>query len=240
MSKHQTKKRAVAKTPAQKDLKLRILADIREHLAVYGRTNWKFICEAPDYAPIIGEQAGPSGKRKFMRWVNSVATPLRPDKTRPHEAGGIAAGAMTEARKRARLAAQKNIPAPPSPAYMLRKGPKAEETVNLLAELNRLWWDGMLLRTESMEADEDAPNGERIANVRKFSASIKRRLQVVDTTMRVQSEIWDLRYQKKFYDEIVDIVVNELADQPEKQKVVIERIAKLNETAGMTTFVDRE
>jgi hypothetical protein len=240
MPKRPTQKRAVAKTQAQMDLKLRILADIAEHLAVYGRTNWKAICEAPDYAPIIGEQAGPSGKRKFMRWVNSVATPLRPDRTRPHEAAGVAGEAMAEARRRARLAARKNVPAPPSPAYMLRKGPKAEETINLLTDLERLWWDSILLRTESVEADEQAPSGERITNVRKFSGSIKRRMEVINTTMRVQGEIWDLKYQKKFYDEIIDIIVNVLADQPEKQQLVIERIVKLNETAGMTTFVDRK
>jgi hypothetical protein len=216
------------------DLKAQILADIAAHVRVYGRASWELVREKPEYAPVIGKEAGEAGRRKFYRWVDVVCEPMGDDLTSPHagrQENGVALGA---AQKRALLAAQKNIPAAPSPAYLMRKGKDADNSINFLAMVERLLADGEKLRATSVKADETAADGEKIANPFMFEKSITARLRVMDTALRVMQEIWDLDYQQRFYDAIVSIIVEELAPYPEAQRRAIERLAELNAKRGMT------
>lgn len=221
-------------------LKDRILAEIAAHLRVYGRARWELIRERPEFSSIIGKPAGKVGERKFFRWVEAVARgPLKQD-----GGGGVfegtaaAAAAMDDGRRRALLAAQRNIPAAPSPSYLVRKGPDAEQGINFLAMLGQVIADINKLRSLAIRADDSQPDGEKVINPHIFGQSIDKRLKAMDTALRTMQEIWDLQYQQRFYDEIVAIIVEEMAAYPEAQERAIRRLAELNKRRGMTMYAD--
>lgn len=216
------------------DLKSKILVAIADHVCVYGRHEWDRVRERPEFSRLIGKAAGDNGKRRFWRWVNAVCEPTPADKTRPHEARDVAAEALSLATERARLAAQQNIPAAPSPAYMMRAGAKASQNIDFLAGVSGIWEDAERLREHAMAPDPDSADGKRIDDPKAFDASIRRRIEVMESALHVMREIWDLEYQKRFYEGISDIIVGELAPVPEIQERVIVRLEELNRSRGMT------
>lgn len=228
---------------ASQDLKDRILAEIAAHVRVYGRAQWDKVRERPEFAHVIGKEAGPAGRRKFFRWVDTVCAP-RPDDAdgpgRPHEGREASGEALSDAQKRALLAAQKNIPAAPSPAYLMRKGADADNQINFLAIVHEIMGDVTKLRAMSLKDDPDAPDGtgKRISNPHLFGQAIDKRLRVMETALKVMQEIWDLQYQQRFYDEITSIIVEELTIYPDIQERVIRRLADLNNRRGMTLFAE--
>jgi len=220
-----------------REIKDRVLVDIAAHVRVYGRTRWDLVREKPEFAEFVGKAAGDSGKTRFFRWAGQVLEGVPPERGgpgRPFECGDAAQSVVDEGTKRARLAAQKNIPAAPSPAYLMRKGAEAENQINFLAVVHELMADVLKLRAMSVTPDQTAANGERIKNPHLFTQSIAQRLRVMDTALKVMQEIWDLQYQQRFYEEITGIIVEELAGFPEVQERVIRRLADLNNRRGMT------
>lgn len=220
------------------DLKARILAEIAAHVPIYGRRQWDRIRERPEFAHLIGRASGSKGRRKFWRWVSAVCEPTPADQTRPHEARDAATGALEEATKRARLAAQQNLPAAPSPAYLMRAGAQAAKNIDFLAAVNTIWADAERLREHAMALDEAAPDGKRIEDAKLFDASIRRRVEVMESALGVMREIWDLQYQQRFYDGITDIIVEELSGVPEIQERVVRKLIDLNNSRGMTMHAE--
>jgi hypothetical protein len=220
----------------ERELKLQILADIAAHVEIYGRQNWDEIRERPEYADLIGKAAGESGKRKFFRWVKSVCEPMPADKTRPREGRQVADDAMKSATRRARRAAMKNLPAAPSPAYMLRAGAQAERNIDYLAEAILVWEDIKQLREDAIVADDTVACGWRIQKWSRFNKSITLRLRAMDTFTRLRSEIYDLSYMERFIEGVGDIIVGELEPYPDVQERVIAKLEALNKSAGMTPF----
>jgi len=224
------------------DIKDRIYAEIVAHLRVYGRERWDLIREKPEYAPYIGKEAGAVGKRKFFRWVGHVTNGI-PDphvgvQGRHKETPDAAHDALDDGRRRALAAAQKNIPAAPSPAYMMRKGAEADNQINFLAVVHDLMRDANKMRAASVTPDEAAEDGEKIKNFHLFGQAFDKRLRLMETALKVMQEIWDLQYQQRFYDAIVAIIVEELAPYPEAQERAIRRLADLNSRRGMTLYAD--
>lgn len=223
------------------DLKARILAEIAAHVRVYGRAQWDLIREQPEFAPIIGKVAGDGGRRKFFRWVSNVCSTDQnvPGRPGPLKDGhGQAFDALSDAQKRALLAAQKNIPAAPSPAYLMRKGAEAENQLNFLAIVHELMRDALKMRAAAVVADQTADDGEKIKNYHLFGQAFDKRLRLMETALKVMQEIWDLQYQQRFYDEITEIIVTELATFPDVQERVIRRLADLNNRRGMTLYAE--
>lgn len=222
-----------------RELKLRILAEIAAHVSVYGRDRWDLIRERPEFAHVIGKAAGPSGKRRFFRWVEAVVGGPGADaggQGRPIEYGEASAVALNEGRRRALLAAQKNLPAAPSPAYMTRAGPRAEANLDFLVMLGGTVADVEKMRAAAVKPDEARPDGEKITNLHVFDRSIDKRLKLIDTALRVMQEVWDLQHQQRFYDEIVAIIVEVMAPYPEAQAEAIRRLENLNSRRGMTLY----
>jgi hypothetical protein len=214
------------------DLKRRVMAEIATHVETHGRKDWDLIREKFEYAHVIGKAAGPSGKRKFTRWVKAVCEPRAVDKTRPHEGRDVSQQALQRATKRARAAGEK-LGFVPSPAYMLRAGAEAENHVDFLAGLHELWADANQLRDKAYVEDATAPEGYRL-KVGVMSTSIKRRVDVINLGVKVMREVYDLEEQIRFYDVIVDIILTELDPHPETQRRVIERLEELNQRRGVT------
>lgn len=219
--------------PSSAEMKRKILVAISDHMVEHGRHHWNLVRERPEFAPVIGKESGPAGQRKFYRWVAQVSQPIPPDKTRPHEARQVAENAMEIASLRARSAADQNLPAVPTPSYFLRAGADAERQVNLLAVVNQTLIDAERLRDHAMRPDENTPGGAAIANEKAFDASIRRRLDVVQTAVNLRREIYDLEYYEKFYRAVGDIIIEELSAFPEVQGRVIERLAEFSRSQGM-------
>jgi hypothetical protein len=226
---------------SETELKDRILAEIAAHVRVNGRTRWDLVRERPEFAHVIGKAAGAAGRRKFFRWVDTVCGGVKErddGRGHPHEAGEFAAEVIDDAKARARVHAQKHIPAAPSPAYLARTGAAGDESINFLAVVHELMRDAMKIRTLSVKPDPEAPDGEKITNPHLFGQAFDKRLKLMDSALRVMQEIWDLRYQQQFYEAIEGIIVEEMAPFPEVQRRVIERLAELNKRRGMTMYAD--
>lgn len=226
----------MADDPALKD---RILAEIAAHIRVYGRGKWDRVREHPDFAPVIGKAAGPAGRRKFYRWVDLVCAGIPSAERYGWDVARKEATAnLSDAQKRAMVAAQKNIPAAPSPSYLVRKGADADNSINFLTVIHDLMRDVDKLRAMSVRADPNAPDGESVRNPMIFGQQIDKRLRIMETALKVMQEIWDLQYQQRFYDEITSIIVEELVGVPEIQERVIRRLADLNNRRGMTMYAE--
>jgi hypothetical protein len=217
-------------------IKARALAAIAEHIQVYGRKHWDLVRERPEFEAVIGKAAGQNGKRTFYRWVEAVSKPMPPDTTRPHEGRAVADQALATATERARLAAQQNLPAAPSPAYMMGAGAQATKNIDFLAEIDRMWDDILRLRSQSIDAGDGSPGSEVITDPKAFDRTISRRAEVMQTAVRVMQEIWDLQEHQRLYEAITSIIVEDLASVPEIQQRVVAKIAELNKTRGMTSF----
>jgi hypothetical protein len=217
-------------------LKAKVLAEIAAHVAIYGRRNWDLIRENPQYAHLIGREAGESGKRTFWRWVNAACGVPPVDKTRPHEGREAATAALAAATERARAAALKHLPAAPSPAYLMREGARAAKQIDFLAAIHLVWADAERLRDDAVDADENAPGHEKIVDLKLFDRSINRRLEVIQSALRVMQTIYDFQHQQRFNSAITDILVEELAAFPEVQERVIRRLTDLNNRSGITIY----
>ena len=215
------------------ELKQQILAAIAEHIRRYGRHQWDLVREKPQFAAVIGKQAGKSAGRKFFRWADAVSKPTPPDKTRPHEGREVANEAMEVAERRARLVTDQHLPAAPLPGYFLRAGADAERNFDLLTVLNQTCADAERLRDHAMRADEAAPGGAIIVNEKAFDASIRRRLELIETAVSLRREIYDLEHYERFYRTLGIIVTEELAGVPEIQERVLRRLAEFSRAQGM-------
>lgn len=211
-------------------LRARVCNEIVAHNQVYGRTRWNLIRERPEFAHAIGKAAGKSGERKFRRWVQEMTKPVAASDNRPLAIEAAAAEAMDEATKRAQLAVFKNVPAPPSPAIMLRDGRGADQRINLFGELLAIREDVFALRNSAIDGDGG------IQDAKIFERAISRHLDVVCTYLRTQQEVYDLAYQQRFYDLIVEVIVEDCADDPARQKRITGKLEALNAEEGMTPY----
>lgn len=193
---------------------------ISDHLQEHGRENWNLVRERwPD---VIGSESGPAGERRFWRWVNAVAGG---DET----PGDVRA----DARRRARGATKKNLPAVPSPQAIMSMGAKAEEKMDMIEILHQTMRDVLLIRKGAVM--DDGEGGEKIKNFVQFDSSIKRRLDTIDKYLDVFREIYDLQRMRAFYDEIVDIIAGEIqALDADVAARIMDRLKTLNDRETMT------
>jgi hypothetical protein len=226
------------KAPEEPETDLRddILAAIAEHLRQHGSRQWKLVRERPEFAPIIGAQAGETGRRKFYRWLKKVSEPMPADSTRPHEGRAVAEAALADATERARAAAEKHLPAAPSPAFFMKMGADAEVKVDLIEALNEIWGDLQLIRSHAME--DDGSGGHRVKSAKLLQDSAKNRLATVETVVRLIQDIYDIEALHRRYRSLSDIIISELADAPDIHARVLDRLDELNTAQAMTPFAE--
>jgi hypothetical protein len=224
--------------PGQSELELKteILAAIAEHLRLHGPRNWKLVRERPEFSSVIGERAGEAGRRKFYRWQRSVREPMAADKTRPHDGRGVADEALADASDRARTAAERHLPAAPSPAFFMKMGAGAEVKVNLVGAIDQVWADLMLVREHAF--DDDGSGGLRLKSPKVLVESARSRLAAMDTVMRLIRDIYDLNALHRRYRSLSDIIIDELASAPDIQARVLDRLEALNNAEVMTPFAE--
>jgi hypothetical protein len=221
---------------AELGLKTEILAAIAEHLRVQGPRRWKLVRERLEFAPVIGEQAGEAGRRKFYRWLKSVREPMAADRTRPHEGRTVAEDALADAAERARIAAERHLPAAPSPAFFMKLGAEAEVRVDFVGAIDEVWNDFQLIRAQAFE--DDGSGGHRLKSPKVLMESAKSRLATIETVVRLVKEIYDLDALHRRYRCLSDIIITELADVPDIQMRVLDRLEALNNAQAMTPFAE--
>ena len=208
-----------------------VLNAIEIHLRVVGPLEWDRIKKRfPRVFP-----PGAAGERKLYRWIKNVRerSGLGDEATRDGKALVKRRGAVNDARE----ALAKDIPTAPPPAYLEgggrdRRYPRARaDRIDFLGSVNQLHRDALKLRAYSVKEDPNAEDGEAIKNPGLFDISIKRRLDVINSAVAIQREVWDLQKMEEFYNAIID-EIGEVA--PEVQRQIMERLAALNAEHGMT------
>jgi hypothetical protein len=100
---------------------------------------------------------------------------------------------------------------------------QAIRTGAILHDLSSLQRDAALLRQYATDS-----NGE-IRDPRAFAESIKIRERISNLQVELAHEVWDLAYQIKFYDLMVEIVVQKV--EPERQLETMLALKALNDPA---------
>ena len=218
------------------DLKADILIAIAEHLRLHGSRDWKLVRERPEFAPIIGKQAGEAGRRKFYRWLNKVSEPMPADRTRPHEGRAVAEDALANAVERAQAVVARHLQAAPSPALFMRMGADADVKITLVAAIDEIWSDLQLIRAHAFECD--GSDGHRLKSPKILGESAKSRVAVLESAVRLMKEIYDFAGLRRMYEAILNIIISELAEAPQTQARVLDRLQDLNNAQAMTPFAE--
>lgn len=118
-----------------------------------------------------------------------------------------------------------------SPGSVAKGGETALKQIDYAHELKRLWGDADKLRSFAIKVDENEPDGYKIKNPVQFEKSMRVRMGLVESGLKLLQEVWDMRTMQMFYELIVDEIGKE---DIEVQKRIIVRLAELNSRHGMT------
>ena len=201
------------------DIKAEAVKAIRIQLKK-GDTNWGPIRERwPEY--FAGPKSSPE-ERRFFRLLREVRTP---DKA----PGDVKA----EAVRQARGSTKRQIPAPPMPARFIEQPARTEKALNIMEMLHQTLSDVMMIRDASVKVDENGV--EKLRNSQQMDASIKARLATINTFIAVFQEVYDLQKMREFYQEIVDIIAEEIHPlDPEVSANIMLRLSQLNARESLT------
>lgn len=165
----------------------------------------------------------------WYRWLNEVA-----------------ASPMDVAIDTARKAA-KQMPATPSPSYLVDKPVEARAGIDFMSRLERLYADaeklaadGEMLRDYSTVTVKDLEGEERVKikipaffsnSIKLRGDSIGLRASLLETAVKTIQQFYDLRRMQQFYDSILEEIA---AESPEVAQRITDRLAKLNAEQGIT------
>lgn len=135
-------------------------------------------------------------------------------------------------QQRANSGIADHLPAVPSPAAVAKDGGRALRQLDFAVEIPRLYSDAEMLRAFSVKelAGEDGETVERIKNPVAFEKSIKARASLIETSLKVLQEVWDMRMMQQFN----ELIVEEIGlESPECQRRILQRLAALNQRNGI-------
>jgi len=221
----------------EKTLRAKILKDIGAHLKIHGEANYSLVWKR--YPQVFADMSkGSAAERKFFRWVEKVKKGV----------GEGAAEARVEAAEVAEAMARV-LPAAPSPSYIATHGTEGRRKLDFLAMLHTVVEDIETLRLEALQTEgkgEDtrfvinpATGKPKIKLITAFDNTIRRRLDTIETAIKVMQEVYDLQRMETFYATVVDIIAEEvLALEPEVAHRIMARLKTLNDAEAMTPFAE--
>lgn len=135
-------------------------------------------------------------------------------------------------QERAEAGITDHLPAVPSPAAVARDGGAAIRKLDFAVEIPKLYADAEMLRAFSVKEmeGEDGEKVEKIRNPVAFEKSIKARASLIETSLKVLQEVWDMRMMQQFNELIIDEIGRE---SPECQRRILQRLAILNQRNGI-------
>lgn len=201
----------------------RIMAEMRTHLRVHGDRDWHLLRDK--YPDELAGSPTSTQHRTFYRWLSIVKKSMK------------FGDSVSLANAKSSVA--KNLPAIPPPSY-ISTAPNAGKSIDYLAALHEVYEDIEIMRAWASVIDPDS--GKRlIKNPVYFDTSIKRRLEVLQTGLSLTREIWDLKLMGNFFDEVIAIIVDEIAPiEPLVARRVMLRLQDLNAKRGMTVHANDE
>jgi hypothetical protein len=213
-------------------LKAEALAAMAAHLREHGPKDWDKVREQPRFAHLIGRAAGERGRRKFWRWRKSLSAPTPADRTRPHETRMATEPHAAWARARSDEARIRGA-ANPTTAYLMRTGAVGVRKLDLFAVLvQQALDDAERVRHAVLVEDPKAFGGKAVSDPAMLLKANRSQLEVVNTAIRLQREINEVRQGQQFYESLIDILVGELADHPAALARILERMQQLTLDRG--------
>lgn len=183
----------------------------------------KALLELPEGAEVsrhaIYEQFPEIDKNTVWKWC------------REREAGRPSQLEMSRAaraiQERAEAGILDHLPAVPAPASLARDDGKLRR-LDFAVEIPKLYSDAEMLRQFSVKEMEDGE--EKIKNPVAFEKSIKARASLIETSLKVLSEVWDMRMMMQFNELIIDEIGQEA---PDCKIRILKRLAVLNQRHGV-------
>lgn len=214
------------------NLKHEVLAAMASHLQEHGPRDWDLVREHPRFAHLIGRAAGEKGRRKFWRWRKALSAPTPTDRTRPHQTRAAAEGHLHWAQDRAQQAHGAGYVIA-SPAYLMRQGAAGVQNLDMFARLvQQALQDAERVRAAVLIDDPLALGGKAVTDPAMLLKANRSQLEVVNTAVRLQREINEVRQGQRFYEGLIDILVSELADSPEALTRILDRLQQLTLDQG--------
>lgn len=124
------------------------------------------------------------------------------------------------------------LPAIPPPAMLAKNDGAPLRQLDFAVEIRKLYSDAEMLRAYAVRVarGEGGEDTESIKNPVAFEKSIRSRAGLIETSLKVLSELWDMRAMQQFNELIIEQIGLE---SPECQQRIIERLAVLNRRHGM-------
>jgi hypothetical protein len=119
-----------------------------------------------------------------------------------------------------------HLPSLPPPGAIAKDESKLRR-LDFAEEIPKLYADAEMLRAFSIK---DVDGEEKIKNPVAFEKSIKARASLIETSLKVLQEVWDMRAMQQFNELIIDEIGRE---SPECQRRILERLALLNRRHGI-------
>ena len=214
------------------NIKPQFMADVATHLATVGANNWNAVLDKYPDVPTATKwrwiRLAKEADVPRPELINAKAKLVQKVKKLPKDARRV----ESEANGTREVA--KHLPAGPSPSYIAKTGEAGLQNLDFVAEIHVLYADAQKLRAYAMKTRTDADTGEItevINNPAAFDKSIVRRASLLETAIKAVQEVWDLRTMQNFYETIIEEIGKE---SPECQRRIMERLAILNNRAGMT------
>lgn len=117
------------------------------------------------------------------------------------------------------------LPAAPSPSYLAEKGAEGEANMNFLGRLNQLYEEGEKLRDFACNSDG------KIRIPLFYQSSINIRRNLLQTSLDVMQQVYDLRRMEAFYEAVTEEVGSV---SPEAQRKIMDRLRRLDRERGIT------
>lgn len=207
--------------------KQQLQAAIASHLASSGSNNWNVI---------INQFKADMSEATIWRAIRAAKTAdvPRPElitaKAKTYQKVKFATNDRDEEAKAiGATKIAKHIPAAPSPRTIAKSGEAGLANIDFAMEIRNLYSDALMLRSFSVSVDTEGV--EKIKNPVMFEKQIGKRTQLIETTIKVLQELWDLRTMQNFY----EIIIEEIsAESPETAHRIMERLHELNSKHGLT------
>lgn len=203
----------MARTPPP-ERKPECLVEIRRQLTLVDNDTSKV--DRPSIYRMFPEIA----RATIWRWIDieAVSSPSARELTQVAQA----------IEERINSGAAEHLPTMPSPGIVARDGGRALRKIDFGEEIKVLYADAEMLRAFAIK---HVDGEEKIRNPVAFEKSIKARAGLIETSLKVLQEIWDMRAMQQFYELILEEIG---AADPATQKRIVGRLAELNQRYGMT------
>jgi hypothetical protein len=211
--------------PISELLKAEILAAIGEHIREHGRRDWAKMREQPEFAEVIGAAAGPSGDRRFWRWVKQIDEPIRPRRVGPQD--GPAAEHAAWSEEQAAQAVRASLPAAPPASFFMRRGADGLVQVDMLSAAAEIWHDLMLAREEAFKAGRDG--SRTLKSAKALTANAGMRIKALQSITLLMRQVFEIARLYRLYEAIVRFLSDELKEEPERLARLLERLRQINE-----------